>query len=81
MTNGDPMCRICLSLFLASLEVSIVDTSLVVISADLENFSEISWVIAAYLLTYSGLSFNLPASLVWASDSVVRIPGHLGQME
>ncbi|KAF2656601.1 MFS multidrug transporter-like protein [Lophiostoma macrostomum CBS 122681] len=59
---------ICLSLFLASLEVSIVATSLVEISADLHNFSEISWVISAYLLTYAGFL------VIWArwSDLVGR---------
>ncbi|BCS18428.1 uncharacterized protein APUU_11256S [Aspergillus puulaauensis] len=43
-----------LALFLPSLEVSIVSTSLVTISDDLHGFDQSSWVITSYLLTYCG---------------------------
>jgi hypothetical protein len=47
--NDIQICSICPSLSLAPFEVSIVATSLVAISADLQNFSAISWLIAAHL--------------------------------
>ncbi|KAL4778560.1 major facilitator superfamily domain-containing protein, partial [Aspergillus varians] len=43
-----------LSLFLPSLEVSIVSTSLVSVTDDLHGFDQSTWVITAYLLTYTG---------------------------
>lgn len=43
-----------LGLFLVSLEVSIVATSLVAISDDLKGFDKSSWIVTAYLLTYTG---------------------------
>ncbi|OJJ38042.1 hypothetical protein ASPWEDRAFT_734149 [Aspergillus wentii DTO 134E9] len=45
---------IALSLFLTALEVSIVSTSLVTITNDLQGFDHSSWVITSYLLTYTG---------------------------
>ncbi|KAF2736979.1 putative multidrug resistance protein fnx1 [Polyplosphaeria fusca] len=42
-----------LSLFLVAFEVSIVSTSLVSITDDLEQFGRSSWVITGYLLTYT----------------------------
>ncbi|KAF2106986.1 putative MFS multidrug transporter [Lophiotrema nucula] len=44
----------CLGLFLASLESTIVSTSLLSITNDLNGFRKASWVVAAYLLTYTG---------------------------
>jgi MFS family permease len=46
--------RLCLALFLVSLEVSIVSTSLVAITNSLQGFSQSSWIVTAYLLTYTG---------------------------
>jgi len=43
-----------LSVFLPSLEVSVVSTSLVTISNDLNEYDRSSWIITAYLITYSG---------------------------
>lgn len=42
------------NLSLSTLEISIVSTSLVAITNDLRGFSQSSWVITAYLLTYFG---------------------------
>ncbi|KAI0883457.1 putative multidrug resistance protein fnx1 [Annulohypoxylon maeteangense] len=39
--------------FLVNLEISIVSTSLVSITDDLKGFSQSSWVVTAYLLTYT----------------------------
>lgn len=47
--------RLCLALFLVSLEVSIVSTSLVAITNDLQGFGQFSWLVTAYLLTYTGM--------------------------
>lgn len=45
-----------LCLFLANLEVSIVSTSLVSITDDLQGFSRTSWIVSGYLLTYTGMA-------------------------
>lgn len=68
-------------MFLSNLEVSIVSTSLVAITDDLRGFSQSSWIVTAYLLTFSGkhlLSYQLSGSfltlesgfmIVWAKLS------------
>ncbi|KAL2810109.1 major facilitator superfamily domain-containing protein [Aspergillus granulosus] len=45
---------LCLGLFLPSLEISIVSTSLVSITDDFHGFNRSTWVITSYLLTYTG---------------------------
>ncbi|OTB01301.1 hypothetical protein M426DRAFT_14609 [Hypoxylon sp. CI-4A] len=45
---------ISLGLFLVNFEVTIVSTALVSITNDLDNYNRSSWVITAYLLTYTG---------------------------
>lgn len=45
--------RLCLGIFLVNFEISIISTSLVSITDDLKHFSQSSWVITAYLLTYT----------------------------
>uniref|UniRef100_A0A8H7NQR2 Major facilitator superfamily (MFS) profile domain-containing protein n=1 Tax=Bionectria ochroleuca TaxID=29856 RepID=A0A8H7NQR2_BIOOC len=40
-------------MFLVNLEISIISTSLVSITNDLKSFSQASWVVTAYLLTYT----------------------------
>lgn len=47
-----------LSLFIATLEVSIVSTSLVTITDSLQDFGDSSWIVIAYLLTYTGMSIQ-----------------------
>ncbi|KAJ5973965.1 major facilitator superfamily domain-containing protein [Penicillium waksmanii] len=42
------------ALFLTGIEATIVSTSLVTITNDLQNSSQSSWVITSYLLTYTG---------------------------
>lgn len=42
-------------LFLTALESTVVSTSLLVISNDLRDFVRRSWVVGAYLVTYTGL--------------------------
>lgn len=42
-------------MFLVNLEISIISTSLVSITNDLKSFSQASWVVTAYLLTYTSL--------------------------
>ncbi|KAF2798817.1 MFS general substrate transporter [Melanomma pulvis-pyrius CBS 109.77] len=54
---------IVLSLLLVNLEVTIVGTSLVAITNDLQGFSETSWIVSGYLVTYMG--FNI----VWGKLS------------
>ncbi|RDL41698.1 uncharacterized protein BP5553_01677 [Venustampulla echinocandica] len=68
---------LCLSMFLPNFEVSIVSTSLLTITNELKGFSQSSWIVDAYLITYTGLliswaklsdifgrKFSLLASLV-----------------
>ena len=43
-----------LSLFIATLEVSIVSTSLVTITNEFHAFGSSTWIVIAYLLTYTG---------------------------
>ena len=51
---SDLIYSLCIALFLSSLELSVVSTSLVAITNDLHGFSRSSWVVTAYLLTYFG---------------------------
>ncbi|CAF9915301.1 MAG: hypothetical protein HETSPECPRED_002355 [Heterodermia speciosa] len=52
-----------LAAFLATLEVSIVATSLVAISDEMQGLSRSSWIITAYMLTYTGFL------IIWAKFS------------
>lgn len=45
-----------MGLLFSSLDTSIVSTSLVTISHDLDDFVNAPWIVLAYLLTYMGLS-------------------------
>lgn len=51
--------RLCLGIFLVNFEISIVSTSLVAITDDLKHFGQSSWVITAYLLTYTSFMIIL----------------------
>lgn len=46
--------RLCLALLLATLDTTIISTSLITIASDLGHFDQASWIMVAYLLTYSG---------------------------
>ena len=46
--------RMCLSVFLSSLETTIVGTSLVSIVDNLKGYSQGSWIVTSYLITYTG---------------------------
>jgi len=48
------LARLCLGVFLSSLETTIIATALVTISSDLGHFDKSSWIVVAYLLTYTG---------------------------
>ncbi|KAI1205341.1 putative multidrug resistance protein fnx1 [Annulohypoxylon truncatum] len=62
------MAALGLALFLANLELTIIGTALVSITNDLHDFVKASWVVTAYLITYtSGL-------VIWA-----KISDHLGR--
>lgn len=49
--NSDSLC---LAVFLPGLEATIVATSLLSITNDLHGFDQSSWIITAYMLTYTG---------------------------
>ena len=51
--------RLCMGLFLAALDTTIVSTSLVTITKSLKAWSRSSWIVTSYLLTYTG---TLPRS-------------------
>ncbi|MCJ1233481.1 hypothetical protein MMC14_001439 [Varicellaria rhodocarpa] len=53
---------LCLSLFMATLETTIVSTSLIAITNDLNGFQKSSWIVTSYLLTYSGFLIILSKS-------------------
>lgn len=40
-------------MFLVNIEVSVVGTSLISITNDLRGFSQMSWVVTGYLVTYT----------------------------
>lgn len=48
------LCRLWLSLFISSIEVTIVSTALFKISDDLNALTQSHWVVVAYLFTYNG---------------------------
>jgi MFS family permease len=45
---------LCIGLFLSALDSTIVSTALVPITNSLRGFDRSSWIINAYLLTYTG---------------------------
>ncbi|KAL8891707.1 MAG: hypothetical protein Q9192_005711 [Flavoplaca navasiana] len=45
---------LCLSLFLSTIETTIVSTALVAITNSLNGFEKSNWIVTSYLLTYSG---------------------------
>jgi hypothetical protein len=46
------ICSMSFALMLATIETTIVSTTLVTISSDLEHFNIAGWIVVAYLLTY-----------------------------
>ncbi|KAJ5900211.1 major facilitator superfamily domain-containing protein [Penicillium subrubescens] len=54
-----------LALFLTGVEATIVSTSLVTITNDLQNSGQSSWVITSYLLTYTGFL------IIWSNCSKI----------
>ena len=46
--------RLCLRLFLVIIEMTVVSTALVAITNDLHDFEHATWIINAYILTWSG---------------------------
>jgi hypothetical protein len=48
--------RLLLAVFLPQVEGTIAATALVSITNDLQGFDKSSWIITAYMLTYTGLS-------------------------
>ena len=53
------LCSLCLSLFLSTLETTIVSTSLVSITDALHGFDQSGWVVTSYLLTYTGTRYSI----------------------
>ncbi|KAA8564176.1 hypothetical protein EYC84_011123 [Monilinia fructicola] len=54
---------VCMSLFLTNLEIPIVTTSLISITNDLDSFSQVNWIISAYMLGYVSML------IIWAKLS------------
>jgi hypothetical protein len=72
--------RIWISLFLSTLETTIVSTSLVAIADSLDGFEARNWVITAYFLTYTGKPLGLDGVAAQTAPNLVfRLPGHLRQ--
>lgn len=55
--------RLGVAIFLVTMEVSIVATSLVSIANELNRFNMTSWIVTAYLITYTGLYHFLRSAL------------------
>ncbi|KAI0144466.1 drug resistance transporter [Xylariaceae sp. FL1272] len=65
---------LCIGIFLVNLEISIVSTSLVSITDDLKQFSQASWVVTAYLLSYTSFMIILAkASDIFGRKSIILI--------
>ncbi|KAI1339724.1 putative multidrug resistance protein fnx1 [Xylariaceae sp. FL0016] len=64
------------AIFLVNFEVTIVSTALVSISNDLQNYTRTSWVVTAYLITYSA------GLVIWAklSDILGRKPSYIATL-
>lgn len=45
---------LCTGLLLSTLETTIIATALISISSDLQDYSRSNWIVASYLLTYTG---------------------------
>lgn len=56
-------------LLFSSLDTSIVSTSLVTISHDLNDFTNAPWIVLAYLLTYMGMS----SQTLWTKQTTFNI--------
>lgn len=56
--------KISLAVFLPSMEVSIVATSLLAITNELQGFEQGSWMVTSYMLTYTG-DCNLLSCRIW----------------
>ena len=70
LVNSLICCSLFSGLFLATLEVSIVSTSLITVTNALHAFGDSSWIVIAYLLTYTGLYAQLILKLCanWRED-------------
>jgi MFS family permease len=77
---------LCFGLFLVNFEVTVVSTALVSITNDFEDFSRSSWIITAYLLTYTGARSPKPRAAFpkamllrkLLTRPVHRMPRHMG---
>jgi hypothetical protein len=68
-----------LCLYLVNIEVTIVSTSLVTITNELLGFDRANWVVAGYLITYTGtVSIHILISFQ-ISDRVPRVYNYLDQ--
>ncbi len=76
------MDRLCLAVFLASLEVSIVATSLVAITDGLKGFGQSSWIISVYMLIYTGRLISIdPRAGERFAYCMLRLLDRLGQAQ
>lgn len=50
---------LCVGLLLSTLETTIVATALISISSELEDYGRSNWIVASYLLTYTGTCWRL----------------------
>lgn len=56
LTYADGPSSLLFCLYLVNLETTIVSTSLVSITNNLQGFDRTSWVVTGYLITYTGMS-------------------------
>lgn len=57
--QADGCCSVALLFFLVNIEVSIVGTSLISITDDLNSFKDGGWVVTGYLITYTSKAFPM----------------------
>lgn len=72
------MSSVVLSLFIVNLEVTIVSTSLVDITNDLQGFDRTSWIVTGYLITFTGMKDSAHVEDGIGADALSSIYDHLG---
>ena len=75
------MSSIVLALFIVNLEVTIVSTSLVDITNDLQGFDKTSWIVTGYLITFTGMRNPRPAETGLGAKAPSSIHDYLGKAQ
>ena len=73
--------RLCLGLFLAALDTTIVSTSLITITKSLKAWNRSSWIVTSYLLTYTGTLPRLTEAICLSIVDLYRLHDPMGKAQ